>query len=110
MVRAARRKAVLARRRLLVALAALIGAKTAATFGQTRDQPSKLGWLSTISASDRDAAFLHALRDLGYTEGKTILIERRYLQGQSDRLAAVAAELVERKVDVISANNRRRRC
>jgi len=87
---------------LLVAFAALASARTVTTFGQERGL-SRLALLSTTSASDRDVAFVQALRDLGYVEGKNILIERHYLQGQTDRLAVVAADLVRRKADIIFA-------
>ncbi|HET8562396.1 MAG TPA: ABC transporter substrate-binding protein, partial [Candidatus Binatia bacterium] len=45
------------------------------------------------------------LRDLGYAEGKNILIERRYAEGRLDRMPALVNELVEQKVDVILAPN-----
>jgi putative ABC transport system substrate-binding protein len=44
-----------------------------------------------------------ALADLGYVEGKTIILELRYADGQVDRLPALAAELVQLNVDVIVA-------
>jgi putative ABC transport system substrate-binding protein len=46
-------------------------------------------------------AFLQGLRELGYFEGKNIVIERRYAEGKVDRLPALAAEFVSLKVDVI---------
>jgi putative ABC transport system substrate-binding protein len=46
-------------------------------------------------------AFRQSLRELGYIEGKNILIEYRYAEGKSDRLAGLAAELVQIKSDVI---------
>ncbi|MBV9891467.1 MAG: ABC transporter substrate-binding protein, partial [Rhizobacter sp.] len=49
-----------------------------------------------------ETGFLHGLRDLGYVEGKTLIVERRW-DSRSDRLAAMAAELVRLKVDVIIA-------
>ena len=48
-------------------------------------------------------AFLEGLRDLGYVEGKNVTIEYRDAEGKSDRLAALAAELVALKPDVIVA-------
>ena len=70
-------------------------------------QPKKIpriGYLSAISASgmlDRTEAFRHGLRQLGYAEGKNIIVEWRYAEGKLDRLRALAAELVRLKVDVI---------
>ena len=45
--------------------------------------------------------FKQGLRDRGYTEGKNILLEYRYAQGEEGRLPKLAAELVQLKVDVI---------
>lgn len=45
--------------------------------------------------------FRQGLRDLGYVEGQTIVVEYRWAGGRSDRAAALAAELVRLKVDVI---------
>ena len=50
-------------------------------------------------------AFRLGLRDLGYLEGKNVLIERRYAQGRLDRMPAYVNELVDQKVDVIVAVN-----
>jgi putative ABC transport system substrate-binding protein len=63
----------------------------------------RLGLISAISPSDRDAAFVQALRELGYVEGKNLVIQRHYLQGRTEKLAAAAADLVDQKVDVIFA-------
>jgi putative ABC transport system substrate-binding protein len=48
-------------------------------------------------------AFRQGLRDLGYVEGRNILIESRYAEGQEDRCPALAAELVRLPVDVLVA-------
>src|SRR5215469_873490 len=49
-------------------------------------------------------AFRQGLRELGYVEGKNILIEYRYAEGKSERFPDLAAELVRIKVDIIVAN------
>jgi putative ABC transport system substrate-binding protein len=51
--------------------------------------------------SDRVEIFRRGLRELGYVEGKNIVIEYRYTEGRSGRLPALAAELVREKVAVI---------
>ena len=54
--------------------------------------------------SPRAEVFRLGLRDLGYVEGKNIVIEYRYAEGKLDRLPTLAAELVSLKVDVIVAS------
>ena len=61
-----------------------------------RDLPA----VSSVSAPFM-AVFREGLHDLGYTEGKNIVIEERYADGKEDRLPALAAELVHLKVDII---------
>jgi putative tryptophan/tyrosine transport system substrate-binding protein len=46
-------------------------------------------------------AFRQGLRDLGYIEGKNILVEYRYAEGKVDRIPRLVAELVQLKVDVL---------
>jgi putative tryptophan/tyrosine transport system substrate-binding protein len=46
-------------------------------------------------------AFRQGLRDLGYIEGKNILVEYRYAEGKLDRIPSLVAELVQLKVDVL---------
>ena len=74
---------------------------------EAQQQPGKIpriGYLVVTSASamsDRTEAFRQGLRELGYVEGKNIVIESRYGDGKLDRATALAAELVRLKVDVI---------
>jgi ABC-type uncharacterized transport system substrate-binding protein len=50
-------------------------------------------------------AFQQGLRDLGYVEGKNVLIERRYGEGRLDRMPALVSELVQQRVDLLVAPN-----
>jgi putative tryptophan/tyrosine transport system substrate-binding protein len=64
----------------------------------------RIGFLSTSSLSAnaaRTEAFRQGLRELGYVEGKNIVIDWRSAEGKADRLPALAAELVRLKVDII---------
>ncbi len=64
----------------------------------------RIGILIAPSASSNSArveAFRQRLRELGYVEGKNIVIEYRYAEGKVERLPDLAAELVRLKVDVI---------
>src|SRR5262245_14774800 len=70
-------------------------------------QPKKvprIGYLTAASASamvPRANAFRQGLRELGYVEGKNIVIEYQYADGKLDRLPALAAKLVRLNVDII---------
>ena len=56
---------------------------------------------SASSQASRLEVFRQGLRDLGYAEGKQIVIEQRYADGKLDRVAALATELVRLKLDFI---------
>jgi len=67
-------------------------------------QPKKVplvSYLSPTSSSRNTEAFRRGLRELGYAEGKNIVLEWRFAEGKMDRLPDLAAELVRMKVDVI---------
>jgi putative ABC transport system substrate-binding protein len=69
---------------------------------------TKVGYLSpgSVSAPRRAAllgAFREGMHDLGYIEGKNLVIEVRFDQGHYERLSALATELVRLKVDIIVA-------
>ena len=75
------------------------------------EQPTKVARIGFLIAASRSAissrteAFQQGLRELGYVEGKNIVIEWRSSEGQLDRLPALADELVRLKVDVIVTTN-----
>src|SRR6516162_3099400 len=54
-----------------------------------------------LAESERAAAFARRLHDLGWIEGRTIAIEYRWADGRSERLAEIAAEFAQLKVDII---------
>src|SRR5262249_51218038 len=64
-----------------------------------------IGFLSPSSAQRTAqllAAFRQGLNEIGYAEGRTVTIEYGWADGQSDRLPALAAELLRRKVAVFA--------
>jgi len=91
------------RRLIIVVFASLLGVPLA-SLGQQPAKVARIGFLeaSTPSAiAARVEAFRQGLRDLGYVEGKNVVIEYRYAEGNFDRLPALAAELVRLNVNVI---------
>jgi len=66
---------------------------------------SRIGYLNATSFTSFEAgraeAFRHGLRELGYMEGRNIVIEYRYADGKQDQLRGFAAEMVRLKVDAI---------
>ena len=68
---------------------------------------AQLGYLGTDRAASPHLreAFRQGLRDLGYVEGRNLVIEYRYSEGKPEWFAALAAELVALKVDVIVASS-----
>jgi putative ABC transport system substrate-binding protein len=71
-------------------------------------QPGKIPRIGYVSASGDSytpgrqvEAFRQGLRDLGYNEGKNIVVEYRYAEGKPDRLLSLARELVQLKLDVL---------
>jgi len=87
--------------------AILVGAMLFALCSSARAQPekiSRIGFLGAISPTAiavRLEAFRQGLRELGYTEGKNIVIEYRWAEGKFDRIPGLAADLAQLKVAVI---------
>ncbi len=94
------------RRKLLVALGAGALAAPLFSFAQ-QGKARRIGILYPGLQSDSDdlgGPFLRGLRDLGRVEGRDVVIEWRYAGGKTERLLALAEELVKLNVDVIVTN------
>jgi putative tryptophan/tyrosine transport system substrate-binding protein len=74
-------------------------------YAQQQKKVPKIGWLGgrTPGAGTGSELFRRALGEIGYFEGKNIVIEYRYAYDKFDRLPALADELVRLRVDVIIA-------
>ena len=72
---------------------------------QQAGKVARIGWLAVKLAPNLhlSEAFRQGLRDLGYVEGRNVVIEYRDAEGKIERFPALAAELVALKVDVIVA-------
>jgi putative tryptophan/tyrosine transport system substrate-binding protein len=80
------------------------GAAAAWPVPASAQRPPTIGFLGPASASAMStwtAAFVNRLRDLGWTEGRTILIEYRWADGRANRVAELAAELARLNASVI---------
>ncbi len=88
------------RRKLLFATGALLVIPVAA-IAQHPGKISRIGFLGLRSRASDYAAFTQGMRELGYVDGKNLVIEWRLADGQFDRLPGMAAELVRMKVEII---------
>ena len=91
-------------------LAALGGAAAAWPLAARAQQPmAKLPTIGFLGAatpsawSQRVAAFLQRMHELGWTEGRTVVVEYRWAEGRPERFLEIAAEFAQLKVDVIVA-------
>jgi ABC-type uncharacterized transport system substrate-binding protein len=94
------------RRRTFISL--LGGAAVAWPLAAHAQQPATpvIGFMSTRSPEESEyqlEAFRRGLKDGGYVEGQNVAIEFRWARGQYDRLPEMAAELVSRRVSVLTA-------
>ena len=90
--------------RVLRAIIALVFALAAALVAAQQSKVSRIGYLAAVSSSadaPRLQAFREGLRELGYVEGRDVIIDYRHEDRSLDRLPALAAELVALKPDVL---------
>jgi putative ABC transport system substrate-binding protein len=91
------------RRRILASLVVVaILTMTHLAASQPANKTARLGWLM-VNYSARSDSFRQGLKEFGYEEGRNLKLEIRNVDGKVDRLAQLAAELVQLKVDVIVA-------
>src|SRR4030095_10308578 len=98
------RSGFMRRKYLGLALSAMLFALSMSANAQQAKKVPRIGWLTGATLSSnalRTEAFRRGLRELGYVDGKNIVIEWRAADGKLDRLPALASELVRLKVDVI---------
>ena len=92
------------RRELLFAFGLSAFASAYRSYAQRPAKIARIGFLASFSSeqiANRLPGFQQGLRDLGYAEGKNIIIEYRYAAGRNERLPELAAELVRLGVDVL---------
>jgi putative ABC transport system substrate-binding protein len=91
------------RRFLLISLAGVL-ARPPAGAGQAALKIPQIGYLSPVSAgAPGHVVFRESMRELGYVEGRNVLLQERFANGHQDRMPALARELVRGNVDVILA-------
>jgi len=86
-------------RRKFITIAA--AAALFATFPVAAEKPARIGLLVVAERAKPVAAFREGLRELGYVEGRNLVIEYRSAGGNTKRLPALARELVARGIDVL---------
>jgi putative ABC transport system substrate-binding protein len=84
------------RRRELILFSSAAVAWPLAARSQQKAMPV-IGYLSSTSPGPYLAMYRQALGEMGYAEGQNLAIEYRWAEGRTDRLPALAADLVDRK-------------
>jgi putative tryptophan/tyrosine transport system substrate-binding protein len=100
-----RQDPVMERRRFIEVIAGGLLVAPLSAEAQQAAKIARIGFLvlNMAAAAHPPEAFRQGLRDLGYVEGRNVVIEYRDAEGKPERLPALAAELVALKVDVILA-------
>ena len=92
------------RRKILVALGAGLFSAPLAAGAQPTGKVYRIGFIATAPRNEIEhliKSLDEGLRELGYVEGRNVVFERRFADGKQERLAALAVELVQSKVDII---------
>ena len=97
------------RRKLIAALGAGSLVAPFASFSQQQGKVWRVGFLATRARpvsldTDYAGVFLRGMGELGYVEGKNLVIEWRFAEGRTELLPVLATELVRMQVDVIVIN------
>jgi hypothetical protein len=102
-------------RLIVVLLVSLVHSSLGLAQAQQPKKVARVGFLSlafpppaTASLHPSVAAFYQGLREVGYTEGKNLVVEYRYSEGNGKRFAKFATEFVSSKVDLIVAPSTQR--
>jgi putative tryptophan/tyrosine transport system substrate-binding protein len=91
-------------RRAFITLLGGAGAWPIMARGQQLGRPARIGFFSADPPSARPqlvTAFVERLQELGWTEGRTVSIEYRWVAGDNKRLADIVAEFIRLEVDVM---------
>ena len=91
---------------LAVTVGALVLAATLSAQPRQSDKPHRIGWLSPASAENGQSnldSLRQGLAELGYREGRQVIIETRWADSKTERLPELATELVQLNVDLICA-------
>ena len=95
---------MITRRRLVIALGSSLLAGPLAALAQPQGKVWRIGFLGSETAAGfaRELeAFRDGLKDLGYIEGRNLIVDYRWAEGASERLPQLATELLREKVDIL---------
>jgi putative ABC transport system substrate-binding protein len=85
----------------LLAVAVLLLVRAAAAEAQPAPRVYRVGFVGSSSSTPQAEVLRHGLRELGYVEGKNLILEARFAEGRSERLPELVAEVLRLKIDVL---------